>query len=258
MDLQGFGRSGGVRGDARGIRPFTEDLAFFLRQERAHDALLAGSPLTFREGVPVPAAPPWPQVVLGHSFGGLVSLLALLWHPDALDGLILSSPALALRPLPPLLRWLQRVLFWTAPHRPLELPNDKSLVCSDPAMVEAYWADPLCHRFVTAAFVASLEEGRRELMPMGGELDRPVLLLESGQDTVVDPDGAQALWPAFRPGLLERHRLEAVRHEIFHDRLRAQAQTIAASWLDRTFPDPSGGTSSRLAGTLNQAPEGTP
>ena len=74
------------------------------------------------------------------------------------------------------------------PHRPVQLHGDKSRVCSDPVIVQRYEADPLCHRWVTAAFGAALDEGRAEVLPLGHELDRPMLLLESGTDTVVDPD----------------------------------------------------------------------
>jgi len=218
LDHRGFGRSGGVRGDARGIRGPVEDLTLFLRQERMHDAG-AG-----------------PQILFGHSFGGLLALLVLLWHPDTLEALILSSPALSLRPLPASLQLLHKLCSWLIPHRPLDLPGDKSQVCSDPAMVRRYLDDPLCHRYVSAAFLEAMLEGRRELMGFGAELDRPILLLEAGQDAVTDPAGSEDLWSAVRPGLLERHHLEGFFHEIFHDLRRDEAERIAGQWLDRQFP----------------------
>ncbi len=219
MDHRGFGRSGGIRGDAAGIRGPVEDLTLFLRQERMHDA-----------------GRPGPQILLGHSFGGLVALLALLWHPETIEALIVSSPALKLRELPLPLKVLQTLFTWVAPHHPLDLPGDKALVCSDPVMVQRYQDDPLCHRFVSAGFVAAMQEGRRELLGFGAELDRPILLLEAGRDNVIDPDGAEPLWSAVRPGLLQRHRLEGFYHEIFHDLGRAEAERLVDQWLDRLYP----------------------
>lgn len=236
MDHRGFGRSSGVRGDADGIRGFVEDLALFLRQERHHDA-----PATPRMvgGVPSPAPPSHPQIVLGHSFGGLVALLTLLWHPDAMDGLVLTSPALKVRELSFPLRVLRRVLYWIAPHRPLYLPSDKSQVCSDPVLVQRYWADPLCHRFVTAAFATALEEGREALLGLGHELDRPILLLEAGNDTVVDPHASEEFWASIPGRFLERHFLPHFMHEVNHDIQRREAQALIETWLMR-FGNPKG------------------
>jgi alpha-beta hydrolase superfamily lysophospholipase len=121
------------------------------------------------------------------------------------------------------------------PHRPIQLHGDKSRVCSDPVLVQRYETDRLCHRWATAAFGAALEEGRAELMPLGQELDRPMLLLESGEDTVVDPDASEALWSAVKPGLLERHRLAGFYHEIFHDRKRYEAQALVEPWLEKLY-----------------------
>ena len=239
MDHQGFGRSGGVRGDAHGIKAPVEDLALVLRQERLADALAQGG-----------LKSSWPQILLGHSFGGLVGLLVLLWHPDTLDGFIASSPAVTLRPLPAPLKLLQKLLLLIAPHRPLPIRGDKTQVCSDPVLVQRYWDDPLCHHLVTAAFLAAMEEGRREILPMGAELERPILLLEAGQDTVVDPDGAEELWGAVRPGLLERHRLQDFLHELFHDLRRSRAEALTEAWLEKVFPVPAG-TMTLPAATLN-------
>ncbi len=232
MDHRGFGRSGGVRGDADGIRAFVDDLVLFLRHERRHDAQRLNAPPRVLDGMPLPPLPVCPQVLLGHSFGGLVSLLALLWHADTLDGLVLTSPALAVRPVSAPLRWVQRLLLRIAPHMPLELPNDKAQVCSDPVFVQRYWADPLCHRRVTASFAEALDEGRRELISLGHELDRPILLLEAGADTVVDPDASESFWAALQPGRLQRHRLEGLRHELLHDLRRNEALDLLAPWLE--------------------------
>ncbi len=233
MDHRGFGRSGGPRGDAVGIRAFVDDFALFLRQERRQDADRTGAKARVVEGVPMPPLPVCPQVVLGHSFGGLVALLTLLWHADTLDGLILSSPAVAVRSNSKLLVVLSRLLRWFIPHHPIHLHGDKSQVCSDPVLVQRYEGDPLCHRWATAAFGAALDEGRAEILPLGHELDRPILLLEAGADTVVDPDASEELWSAVPPQFLERHRLPGFFHEIFHDRHRAEAQALVEPWLEK-------------------------
>jgi alpha-beta hydrolase superfamily lysophospholipase len=126
-----------------------------------------------------------------------------------------------------------RMLTLVAPHRPVHLGGDGSEVCTDPILIQRYWADPLCHRTITTAYIAAMEEGSRQLLPMGAELDCPMLVLDAGEDTVTNPGGADPLWAAVRPDLLERHRLAGFRHEIFHDLHRADAQALCETWLSR-------------------------
>lgn len=235
MDHAGFGRSEGTRGDATGIWPFVDDFALFLHQERLHDATRQGVHPRLVDEVPMLAWPVFPQIVLGHSFGGLVAMLACLRHPDTLDGLILSSPAVSLRPLAGSMKWVGSVLFRLAPHLSIDLPGNKNLVCSDPVLVQRYWADPYCHRRVTASFLAAIQEGREELLASALELDRPMLLLQAGIDTVVDPDGTETIWSSIKPGLLERYRLNGFYHEVFHDIHRAEAQALVEPWLETMY-----------------------
>lgn len=255
LDHRGFGRSGGRRGDASGIRAFVEDLALFLRHERHHDAERTGTGPRMVDGVPFAPLPVCPQILLGHSFGGLLAVLDLLWHADTLDGLILTSPVVARRPMNVLMKTLERFMLLVAPHKSLDLPNDKHEVCSDPVLVKRYWDDPLCHRYVTAAFSQALQRGREEILHYGHELDRPILLMEAGNDTVADPDGAEELWSAVRPGLLERHRLEGFKHEILHDLRRAEAQAIAERWLDHLLEQWQGNPKALSAMFVNETKE---
>ncbi len=257
MDHAGFGRSEGNRGDATGIKPFADDFTLFLRQERLHDAARRDAHPRLVEDVPLLAPPVMPQVVLGHSFGALVAMLACLWHPDALDGMVLSSPALSLWPRAGLMKLIGSVLFRLAPHLSIDLPGNKNLVCSDPVLVQRYWADPYCHRRVTASFPAALQEGQDELVAFGSELDRPILLLQAGEDTVVDPDGTEAIWSAIKPGLLERHRMDGFYHEVFHDIHRAEAQTLVEPWLEslrRTWTAANAPLSMPVAATADPLP----
>jgi alpha-beta hydrolase superfamily lysophospholipase len=223
QDHAGFGRSEGRRGDAEGIGPFVDDWLAFLRAERA-------------------LAPDRPLVVLGHSFGGLVALLAALREPAAQDGLILSSPAVILKDRGWPLNLIERTLGRLAPHLSLDLPGNKSRVCSDEELVRRYWADPLCHRRVSAAYAQALAEGSREVLAEGAALACPTLLLQAGDDTLVNLPRAMAFWDSVNPAILERHLLAGFLHEVFHDRRRQAAQDLAARWLARQAHPKAPGT----------------
>ncbi len=229
QDHRGFGRSEGPRGDADGgIGPFVADWRAFAAQERA-------------------LAPDLPLVALGHSFGGLVVLLAALEEASAQDGLILSSPAVVLKSRGWAMNLLQATVGRLAPHLPVDMAGNKSLVCSDEDLVRRYWADPLCHRTATPAFGQALDEGSDRVLAAGAALSVPTLLLQAGQDTLVDLPRALAFWDSVNPAILERHLLEGFLHEVFHDRRRSEAQELAAAWLARCFPPAAPGTPGRPA-----------
>lgn len=215
MDQRGFGRSGGPRGDSVGLEAFIDDFRRTADRER-----LPGLPL----------------VVVAHSFGAMVLLCALSQDPRLVDGAVLSSPSIVLRPMPRSIRLIQWILLRLAPHLSIDIPNNKDLVCSDPALVERYWADPLCHRRMTAAYGQVFAAGLELLMRQAAAITTPVLVLEAGQDTVADPDAASRFWDRVPPDRLQRLRLEGFRHEIFHDRRRQEAETLASEWLGRYFP----------------------
>lgn len=228
QDHRGFGRSEGARGDADGIAPFVEDWRSFAARERA-------------------LAPDLPLVALGHSFGGLVVLRAALDDPAGQDGLILSSPAVVLKSRGWAMNLLQATVGRLAPHLPVDMAGNKSLVCSDKELVRRYWADPFCHRTATPAFGRALDEGSDRVLEAGAALAVPTLLLQAGQDTLVDLPRAVAFWDSVNPAILERHLLEGFLHEVFHDRRRLEAQGFAAAWLARRFPPGAPGTPDRLA-----------
>ena len=79
--------------------------------------------------------------LLGHSMGGAIAVSYALAHQDRLTGLILSAPLAALEAAPAPMRIAARVLSALAPKLPL-FPIDPTLVSRDPAVVEAYIADP--------------------------------------------------------------------------------------------------------------------
>ncbi len=236
LDQRGFGRSSGPRGDAHGIRGFVNDAAAFLRLERFRDRELAGVRSVVVEGVPQALGPVHPQILLGHSFGGLVALLVLLWYADTLEGLIVSSPVVVLHPLKPLEALAQRLLSTLAPHWVLNLPSDKHGVCSDTVLAQRFRKDPHCHQRMSAAFLEALREGGRELLPHAAELDRPILLLEAGCDHLGDHDAATPFWNGVDASLLERHRLEGFLHEVLHDRRRTLMYPLVEAWLARRSP----------------------
>src|ERR687884_357005 len=111
-DHVGHGGSAGERGLVESFEPIVDDLRGVAQAERGD----------------------LPVVMVGHSMGGLIAIRYAQRHREDLAGLVLSGPAVGLGPV--MQEWL------AAPELPSD-PLDATALSRDPAVGEAYVADPL-------------------------------------------------------------------------------------------------------------------
>src|ERR671939_1728895 len=113
-DHVGHGRSAGERALVESFEPIVDDVRRVVQAERGD----------------------LPVVMVGHSMGGLIAIRYAQRHRSDLAGLVLSGPAVGLGPI--MQEWL------AAPELPSE-PLDATALSRDPAVGEAYVADPLVY-----------------------------------------------------------------------------------------------------------------
>src|SRR5216117_3103686 len=127
LDLRGHGRSGGPRGHLSRFSQLLGDLQAFRRAVRLRTEA--------------------PQVLLGHSFGGLVVLRYLETQPsDQLAAAVVSSPWLGLAHRPPAWKRLAaRVCAHIWPTLRISAGIDADQLSRDQAVNAGWAADPACH-----------------------------------------------------------------------------------------------------------------
>ena len=225
-DLRGHGRSGGARGRVADSQALPADVAL------VHDHL--------RQAWPGGA-----RVLLGHSLGGLVAArfaaeaLAPLPAPWSrpLDGLVLSSPALD----PGMSGWqrfLLAVLGPVAPRLPLSNGLNPAWISRDPAVVQAYKADPLVHDRVTPRLVRFIVDAGAKVQSLAARWQTPTLLMWAGADRCVAPAGSAAFAAAAPASVLSAQAYPGLFHEIFNEPEREQVLQRLTAWLER-FPLPT-------------------
>lgn len=200
LDHAGHGQSEGVRGSIGSWASAVADL----------DLLVD---LAAADGLPV--------FLAGHSLGGALSLAYAQARQDRLAGLSLSAPAIVIPPELMALAELPEV-------PPLPLAD---IVSSDPAVVQAYKADPLVH----------LGPPPREMLQVMGSVDGivealpgltlPVLVMHGAADMlipaqalrlVVSHVGSVDLTARLWPGLF---------HEIYNEPIREQVVGELVRWV---------------------------
>jgi acylglycerol lipase len=210
LDQRGHGESGGRRGYLSRFSQLLGDLQAFRRAIRRR-------------------RPELPQVVLGHSFGGLVALRYLETQPsDALVAAVVASPWLALAaPLPAWKRLVSRVFADLWSTFPVPLGIDPAMLSRDPAVNAAWEGDRAVHRLMTPGAWREIQWAQRAVTADEGRIETALLLLLGGEDRIVDAHAARAFADALTAPVEVRWYPEMY-HELLHD---PQAERVVADVL---------------------------
>ncbi|ASJ11118.1 lysophospholipase [Thermococcus sp. P6] len=156
--------------------------------------------------------------LFGHSLGGLTVIRYAQTRPDAIRGLIASSPALARSPKTPgfvvaLAKFLGRV----APGVTMSNGIDPNLLSRNPGAVKRYIEDPLVHDRISAKLGRSIFLNMERAMLEAERIRIPVLLLVGTADVITPPEGSRRLFEKLRVKDKTLREFEGAYHEIFED-----------------------------------------
>lgn len=214
-DQYGHGYSGGVRGGLPQAGRLIDDLGDILESTRSR-----------LPGVPV--------VLLGHSLGGLVSAGFVARGVLPVDGLVLSSPALALR-TNAFQKLLLGIVPRVAPNLTVGNGLDPQFLSHDPGVVAAYRADPRVHDRISGRLGQFMATEGRLVRARAPHWEVPTLLLYAGDDRLVDPEGSRAFAEHAPKGLVTTHCFPDLWHEIFNERDAEPVFGALRQWLDARF-----------------------
>jgi alpha-beta hydrolase superfamily lysophospholipase len=229
-DQRGHGESGGARGVLPHETALLDDLAEVVDATRQRSARL---PQTSNRR-------PLPLILLGHSLGGLVASRFVALKMLPVDALVLSSPALAAR-LGLLQKGLLAVLPRLAPRLCVNNRLEPRYLSHDPRVVQAYIADSLVHRKISALLGQFIARAGPATLAAAAHWSTPTLLLYAGADRLVDPAGSRAFAqkaadsPAVSPGTVSSQCFDGLYHEIFNELDAAPVLAALKTWLDARF-----------------------
>ena len=178
--------------------------------------------------------PGLPQILLGHSMGGLISALYLLQHQREFVGCVLSGPAIKTEVEPGYLQLLLiRCLSLAAPRVGV-LQLDAAGVSRDPAVVADYVADPLVnHNKMTARMVSELLAAMHHIQSEASKIILPMLLLHGGEDVMAAPEGSRVLCENISSEDKSLKIYPGLYHEIFNEPERDTVLADMLDWCDR-------------------------
>lgn len=170
--------------------------------------------------------------LMGHSFGGFLSIALATRRQEEIRGLMLSAPLAVLEAASPVQRFAGRVLARVAPSLGV-VSIDPSTVSRDPEVVRDYDADPLNFHGKLPA---------RTVNEMATEIDRfpqtipsitvPVLLQVGTGDQLVPPDSSNLVYELVSSEDKTIKHYDGLYHEILNEPERERVVADTLAWLD--------------------------
>jgi alpha-beta hydrolase superfamily lysophospholipase len=216
-DHYGHGESGGVRGALPTDMRLVDDLADIVETTRLR------------------LAPGTPVIVLGHSMGGLVASACVAMKDARIDGLVLSSPALATY-LSGVQKFLLSFMPRIAPNLAVGNGLNPDFISHDPAVVAAYREDPRVHDRITGRLARFIADGGPWVVERAPQWKVPTLLMYAGADQLVNPAGSRAFAAAAPKDVVRSACFPELFHEIFNELDAEPVFETLRQWLDERFP----------------------
>lgn len=171
------------------------------------------------------AHPDLPVAMIGHSMGGMIATRYAERHSGELAGLVLSGPLVG--PLPPLGALLAAD---PIPDDPL----DPDLLSRDPAVGEAYAADPLVwHGAFQRPTLSAIAHCLLEVALDADRVTGPVLWQHGDDDQLVLVDQVRRGIALLRNAEVEERIYPGARHEIFNETNRDEVLAHTTEFVER-------------------------
>ncbi len=214
IDCRGHGQSGGKRAHVDKFEEYLSDLELFLArvQEQA-------------KGLPV--------FILGHSHGGLIAARYLLDKPDAVRGVILTSPYFRLKlQVSPLKIMAGKLIGKVLPSLPMKNALKPEQLTRDVAIQDATRADPLYQQIATPGWFNASTAAQETVLRRATEFVTPFLLLFGGADPIADPTAGKEFFEAATSKDKQHKQYDGLLHELSHEPERDIVFKDVVGWLD--------------------------
>ena len=213
-DHRGHGRSEGARGSIRRSEDFLDDLKLVLEDFAGQ---CQSTPFLF-----------------GHSLGGLIAARFATAQLAPVRGLLLSSPALAIR-MSSFQKLLLAMTTRLAPGLAVATSLSAQSLSHDPEVVQDYLQDKYNHGKVAARVVNFMLQAMAQALRDAPSFTTPVLLQVAGADSLVDPEGSRRFFAQLPQAHKTWHCYDDAYHEIFNEiaQYRLRVQSDLKLWLEQ-------------------------
>lgn len=218
LDHRGHGRSSGTRALAMRFDDFVDDLGLVVAQARA-------------------AFPRLPLVLFGHSMGGLIAIRHAEAHPESIDFLITSGPALIIdEGTPPIARRAGEVLARLLPTAPVPR-SEGDVLSTDETIGLGFAADHRTHHGTTRMRTAvEMIHAGEDARTRFDRITMPLLAMHGADDELTSPHGTELLYKGAATPDRTIVLWPGMRHEILNEPGRGEVMQFIMDWITPRLP----------------------
>jgi len=174
--------------------------------------------------------------VMGHSFGGLISLIFAINHPK-LSGVLVSSPLLGmylkLSMGKKVIKSLSKTISKLSPNKILDYIVDQNQLTSDLKILREYIADKHKIEVMSAKSAADIDHFSKWAMENAINLLCPIFIMQAGDDKIVDKEKTRQFFEQIRSKDKLYREYDGFLHELWNEKGRAQVYQDMFVWLEK-------------------------
>ncbi|MFX0137830.1 MAG: alpha/beta hydrolase [Candidatus Hodarchaeota archaeon] len=174
--------------------------------------------------------------LMGHSFGGLVSLIFAINHP-ALAGVLVSSPLLGmylkLSMGKKVIKSFSKTLVKLSPNKILDNIIDQNQLTSDLKILRQHIADKNKIEVISTKSATEIDKYSKWAMENVSKLLCPILLMQAGADKIVDKHKTKQFFEQIRSKDKTYREYDGFLHELWNEKGRAQVYQDMFVWLEK-------------------------
>ena len=182
----------------------------------------------------VEATPSVPVFMVGHSMGGMLTLLHTQRYPQGLSGIVTSGVGVSIPPdIPAMVIKLSHVLGRIIPKigiQPFFDPTKMTRLADEQERVKV---DPLFYRGkIRARTGSNILKGIVEALDNLASIQLPKLLMHGGSDMLVPPDASEKVHAGISSDDKTHHVFPEAYHELFLDPVTDDVLKLSGEWIE--------------------------
>lgn len=174
--------------------------------------------------------------LMGHSFGGLVSLIYAINHPG-LPGVLVSSPLLGvflkLSIGKKVIKTVSKTIAKLSPNKILNSNIDQNQLTSDLKILKQHIADKNKTDVITVKSTSEIDKYSKWAMENASNLICPTLIMQAGNDKIVDKNMAKDFFNIVKSEDKTYKEYPGFLHELWNEKGRAQVYQDMFVWLEK-------------------------